>query len=41
MSKLLFRPKGYEGSVEGRLAKVQNAMAKALKLRRRASPTTR
>ncbi|HKI17366.1 MAG TPA: hypothetical protein VKA15_05780, partial [Isosphaeraceae bacterium] len=30
MSKLLFRPKGSESSVEPYLPKVQNAMAKAL-----------
>ncbi len=30
MSELLFRPKGYEGSVEPHLPKVQNALAKAL-----------
>jgi len=32
MSKLLFRPKGYAGSVEPHLPKVQNAIAKALTL---------
>jgi len=30
MSKLRFRPEGYEGSVEPHLPKVQNAIAKAL-----------
>ena len=41
MSKLLVRPEGYEGSVEPHLPKVQNAIAKSLTRRRRASPTTR